>query len=358
MPRETRLDRMLRWFKNNRFFSIILLIVVIVVGASQLMDAISEMIDAGRRVTGPSAAGASSEDSGPSATLLKRIGSSGTGLGYFRDARFLMLDSDRQVIVGEFGDRSRIQRFKPDGTALGQWSLADAGDKSPTTMEASSDGRLVVGNGSKLSEYELNSGRLLKRTELGEMEGFDIIATGSSATGGVLVQYQHEREDDKGDTHWDMFICDYAGALRNCALLTIPKDYYNYLDDWKPRLTLDGDNNLYLLNDTNSFVYKFTRNGEFLTRFGGDDRTSGESRRPGVFHIPESLTVDGKGLVYVKDAFGLQVFDSSGRFLQSIAVPGLEGPEAYGSIDDMSFDRNHNLWAVARDRVCQYRFKL
>lgn len=48
MTDDTRLDRSVRWFKNNPVFSVLMLGVLAVVGASQLVGALSNLASAGK----------------------------------------------------------------------------------------------------------------------------------------------------------------------------------------------------------------------------------------------------------------------------------------------------------------------
>ena len=61
----------------------------------------------------------------------------------------------------------------------------------------------------------------------------------------------------------------------------------------------------------NSRVLKFSKDGKFLTSWGQ------RGTKPGEFNIPHSVGVDSRGRVYVSDRENnrIQIFDGSGRFL-------------------------------------------
>jgi DNA-binding beta-propeller fold protein YncE len=62
----------------------------------------------------------------------------------------------------------------------------------------------------------------------------------------------------------------------------------------------------------NSRVVKFSREGKYLMAWGK------RGTAPGDFHLPHSVAVDSKGLVYVSDRENnrIQIFDANGKFLR------------------------------------------
>jgi sugar lactone lactonase YvrE len=90
-------------------------------------------------------------------------------------------------------------------------------------------------------------------------------------------------------------------------------------------------------------VFKFTREGKYISRFGGD----GDQR--GQFRAPSAIAVDGQGRVYVSDFKGIQVFDTGGRYLETIKV---RGPAS-----GMIFNDKDELFVVARTRVVKLTLK-
>jgi len=106
------------------------------------------------------------------------------------------------------------------------------------------------------------------------------------------------------------------------------------------RVAVDGLGNIYALGAFNKGVFKFTPDGKFVTRFGGD------GDNPGQFRAPHAIAVDGQGRVYVGDFKGIQVFDADGRYLDLIAVDG----QALG----IAFNDQNELFVIARHQVIKY----
>ena len=89
----------------------------------------------------------------------------------------------------------------------------------------------------------------------------------------------------------------------------------------------------------NPRVVKYTRDGKYLLQWGR--RGTG----PGEFGLPHNLVVDAEGKVYVTDRDNqrIQIFDSSGKFLNQWAN--------VGGISTLFMTKDQRLWAggVLRD---------
>jgi hypothetical protein len=105
-------------------------------------------------------------------------------------------------------------------------------------------------------------------------------------------------------------------------------------------LTMDGIGNIYALSGRET-VFKFSPEGRYLNRFGGDGGEAGQ------FRAAQAIAVDGQGRVYVSDIKGIQVFDSNGRYLDTFKV---EGNVAFG----MVFNDRNELFVAARNQVIKY----
>jgi peptidylamidoglycolate lyase len=87
----------------------------------------------------------------------------------------------------------------------------------------------------------------------------------------------------------------------------------------------------------NSRVVKFSSSGKYLFEWGKKGNQEGE------FDIPHGISLDKKGNVYVADRENnrVQIFDSSGKFLEQYADPN------FGNICSVAIDQpNQKLFAV------------
>jgi hypothetical protein len=127
------------------------------------------------------------------------------------------------------------------------------------------------------------------------------------------------------------------------AVRTISKSVSGQTDrsELDASVAADGLGNIYVLGNFNNAVFKFSPEGRFLNKFGGNGDGQGQ------FHAPQAIAVDGQGRVYVSDIKGIQVFDSDGRYLDTFKV---DGNVAFG----MVFNDKNELFVAARTQVIKY----
>ena len=83
-------------------------------------------------------------------------------------------------------------------------------------------------------------------------------------------------------------------------------------------LAFDQDDNLYLVDSLNNRIQKFTKDGKFLAKWGREGSGDGE------FNMPWGIDIDSKGDVYVADWRNdrIQKLTPDGRFLMKFGTPG------------------------------------
>jgi hypothetical protein len=79
-------------------------------------------------------------------------------------------------------------------------------------------------------------------------------------------------------------------------------------------ISLDNNNNIYVLDYRNYKASKFTNKGEFIRSYG-----NGKGQGPGEFQFPVDICSDSHGNVYISDMKlrRINVFDSKGKFITS-----------------------------------------
>lgn len=261
-----------------------------------------------------------SESDGP---VLLRFGSRGTGPGFFTDPRHVAADGEGRIYVAEHGS-GRIQVFDSGGGFLAQWFMGDAGsDVCIGSMDATSDGRIITVSAGRTCIRDGLTGDSLG-TLSGEF-GFEdvnvaadgrIVATFWSA-GDELLRFSPSGEPELRVT----------GAIED-----VSGD-----SELSPIAASDGLGNIYVLGVFNSAVFVFDRNGRFTDKFGS------YGQGPGQFTAPSDIAIDSRGLVYVSDISGIQVFDPRGRFL------GVLDTGRGGHVSGMDLDPSGNLVAVTSD---------
>ena len=265
------------------------------------------------------------EKSNSFANVLLTFGSEGIGPGMFTDARSIAVDGAGRIYVGEYTG-GRIQVFDPAGKFVSQWTI---GDRKTLLrgMAVDRKGNVYAVSGGAIARYSGETGEKLGELQY-ERSGADDVSVGAD---GGLVAAWHSGKDD-------IVVFDSNGRVTR----TIPAAISSASGDSElsMRVAVDGSGNIYALGRFNSGVFKFARDGKFLTRFGG------KGNQPGEMQSPYSIAVDGYGRVYVGDIKGIQIFDANGRYLNLIQLKGM----AFG----MVFNDRNELFVIAKDHVVKY----
>lgn len=253
------------------------------------------------------------------------FGSEGIGPGNFKDARSIAVDAEGRIYVGEYSG-GRIQVFDSAGKFITQWTTAEP--KWPLRgMTADRRGTVYVVQRGVITRYEGTTGRQLGPTGGGGGHYDDVFATPD----GGLVAFARKGHDA-------VVRLDSSGQVRQ----VIEKAVSGQTDssELSIRVAADGTGNVYALGEFNDAVFKFSPEGRFMTRFGGD------GDEPGLFRAPGAIAVDNQGRVYVADFKGVQVFDPNGRYLGVIGVKG--------AASGLAFNDAGELLVVARTAVWKF----
>jgi len=252
------------------------------------------------------------------------FGSEGIGPGNFKDARSIAVDAEGRIYVGEYTG-GRVQVFDPAGKFVNQWTVDP---KMPLRgMTADRRGNVYVVQKGEITRYEGTSGRALGGVGAGQGRYDDVTATPD----GGLVAFSYQSRDD-------IVRLDSSGKVTKAIRAAVSGQTDR--SELSIRVAADGVGNVYALGEFNDAVFKFSPDGRFLTRFGGD------GDQPGQFRAPGAIAVDNQGRVYVADFKGVQVFDPDGRYLDLIKVKG--------AASGLAFNDRGELFVVARTAV--YKF--
>ncbi|HEY7778108.1 MAG TPA: 6-bladed beta-propeller [Nitrososphaeraceae archaeon] len=187
--------------------------------------------------------------------FVKVWGTSGLANGQFNQPIGLALDSSGRVYVAEFAN-NRIQIFKGNGAFSKAWGTLGAGDGQ---FNGPSD--VAVDNAGHIYVVDTNNRRIQK---------FDLANPCPAGTAQVVAGICFV-------TKWGTFGTangQFIGARG---------------------IAVDSSGYVYVVDQNNHRVQKFTNNGEFVGKWGTEGSASGQ------FRYPFGIAVDSSGYVYVAD---------------------------------------------------------
>jgi sugar lactone lactonase YvrE len=311
------------------WFLVLLPLVIVVIVIAAVLGALSPVIKSvTSSKTNPIAApgsGSRNEKESGFARVVFKFGSEGIGPGMMTDARSIAVDGAGRIYVGEYLG-GRVQVFDPSGKFITQW-MVDA--KMPLRgLAADRKGTVYITQGGNVTRYEGESGKFLGPLQYSDGRGFDDVTV--TPDGGLVCAWYSNRDDIV------RFNAD-GQVVRTIRAAISSAGGDSELDT---RVASDGLGNIYALGTFNNAVFKFDREGKFLTRFGSHGHQAGQ------ISAGDAIAVDGKGRVFVSDSKGVQVFDADGRYLAVFK------PEGVAS--GMVFNDKNELFIVARNKVIKF----
>jgi tripartite motif-containing protein 71 len=254
------------------------------------------------------------------ANKVMSFGSKGIGQGMFQDARAIGVDGSGNIVVADYED-GRVQIFDPSGKFKSLFTVNDSNGKPIIIqgMAVSGDGKIYVASGG-ISIYDENGQSV---GQIGDSNHYyQDVTIGADGTlygyteGDSIVRF-------KSDSSIDLEIPNAVSSISGNT-------------GGFSHLAVDGLGNMYLTNNDTYAVYKYASNGKFVNQFGGESSDPSQFQ-PGKFISPLAIAVDGYGRIYVSDFFNVQVFDSTGKYINNVS----------GSYYGMAFDGQNNLYGTS-----------
>jgi sugar lactone lactonase YvrE len=233
------------------------------------------------------------------------FGSEGIGQGQFEDARSVGADANGNITVADYQD-GRVQTFDAAGKFVSGFNISSNGKKVYVTgLTVDRNGNIYGVHDGKIFVFD-DKGSVLDT--LGDFDHrYDDVTIGGDGklyaieNDETIVRFKPDRSVD----------------------LEVPDTFTNVTGDLEldSHVAADGLGNMYVVGSFHYLVLKFSPDGKFLNRFGGEAQST-TGNEPGKFSTPRAIVVDGYGRVYISDFFDVKVFDSDGAYLNKIDING------------------------------------
>ncbi len=235
----------------------------------------------------------------PQPTLT--FGGTGTAPGLFQNARYVAADGDGNFYVAD-SKTQRIQKFDATGKYLFLWTVTDAKTNRPVSyisaLSADNAGNVYVTADNSIFKYDGAAGKLVQT-----FSGHAYKSAHPLAEGGLYATAASQTPDDLVKLDADGKEMWYKhGIISSQPNSKAPDEL---------RIAADGLGNIFALQPDLGEIFKYTTDGQFVTRFGS------KGGQPGQFHSDgiRFIALDNQSNIYVSDFDQLYAFDATGRYL-------------------------------------------
>ena len=271
------------------------------------------------------------------------FGGEGTGPGLFKDELGVTVDGAGRVYVSD--ETRRVQRFDSSGQFLNTWNI-------PTETKwyrKLRGGPLKIIVNERDEIYAVLAGVILKLAGetgevLGAAHGSDYIHDAALAPGHGLLVVSQKGEDDE----LVLIGGDKRAAWRTHRFVSSQLDKKLEVEALRVAAGPGGETySLYCIggvagehwyDDEDIAVFRFSPEGKYLARFGG------QGREPGQYGPPSAIAADPQGRVYVCETFDkIHVYEADGRYLRTLKAPH--------AVNALTFDAQNNLYVAGGHKV-------
>ena len=262
--------------------------------------------------------------------LVSEWGSNGTGPGQFGNASGVVF-SQGSVYVGD-QNLDRVQRFDPNGTLLGSWSVPFG----PQQIAADQTGDLYLtagaGNPYAIEVESPTGARIADWDGTGTPAG-RLTPLGVAATNGRVYVADHTRVDVF--TPSGAYITQFGTAGTGPGQFTDAR-----------RVALDAQGDVYVYDNGTPRIEKFDSAGNFITQFGTSNPTGAPS--PSDTYGATGISVSPQGFLWVADwyYFRLQKFTLSGQLAAVYQCGTADTDGVMCRPNDITFDPSGTMYVL------------
>ncbi|HEX7314255.1 MAG TPA: hypothetical protein VF297_10050 [Pyrinomonadaceae bacterium] len=276
-------------------------------------------------------------------TIAYTFGGEGTGPGLFKDSLGVTVDGEGRVYVSD--ETRRVQRFDSSGKFLNTWNIPL--ETKWYRKLRGGPSKIIVNERNEI--YAILAGVILKLDGetgevLGAAHGSDYIHDAALSPGHGLLVVSQKGDDDE----LVLIGGDKRAAWRTHRFVSTQLD--KKLEVEALRVAAGSGGEVYSLyaiggvagehwyDDEDIAVFRFSPDGKYLARFGG------QGREPGQYGPPSAIASDTQGRVYVCESFDkVHVYEPDGRFVRTLKIPH--------AADALAFDAQNNLYIAGSHKV-------
>lgn len=262
--------------------------------------------------------------------LVSEWGSSGTVPGQFGNASGVVF-SQGSVYVDD-QNLDRVQRFDPNGTLLGSWSVPFGPQQ--IAADQTGDLYLTAGAGNPYAiEVESSTGARIADWDGTGTPAGRLTPLGVAATNGRVYVADHTRVDVF--TPSGAYITKFGTAGTGPGQFTDAR-----------RVALDAQGNVYVYDNGTPRIEKFDSVGNFITQFGMSNPTGAPS--PSDTYGASGISVSPNGFLWVADwyYFRLQKFTLSGQLAAVYQCGTADTDGVTCRPNDITFDPSGTMYML------------
>jgi hypothetical protein len=276
-------------------------------------------------------------------TVAYTFGGEGTGISFFKGSLCVAVDSKGYVYVSD--NTRRVQRFDPNSKVLNTWNIMRMGKADEEDRGGPS--KLIVNHADEL--YAVMNGLILRfdgetGQHTGTAHGSDYIHDAAIAPDGGLIVVSQKGDDD------ELVLLGINGRAMRRTHRFVSTQLRKKLEVEALRVAAGPGGEVYSLyciggvagehnyDDEDIAVFRFSPEGKYVARFGG------QGHEPGQYGPPSAIASDSRGRVYVLETFdAIHVYEPDGRFVRTLKAPH--------GVDALAFDAQDNLYVAGSHQV-------
>ena len=272
------------------------------------------------------------------AFIVSSFGQSGIGEGLFNNPRNIAIDGSGNIYVADY-DNGRVQRFSSNGEYQAFWSVGDE-NAHIYGMAATYTGNVFVSLGNEIRKYYGPTGELL--AVVPTVAGGEFGDLAATIDGGLVAVWYEERWglitslEGHGES---LYVFDMDGSLVH--------EYPSFISSmtespqYDVQLAVDGNGMIYAVSE--SYIYVFNKDGEYIDRF---PPSSGQTD---ISLWVDDIAVDGQGRIYVLESYTIHVLNPQYEFLDNIPVDE--------SLNGLVIDGQNHIWGLSSSQVIELQLR-